>query len=978
MERLGTPPSSYPQWPVHYLLGCFARALAQYPSIDATVKDPNQKTKLLNSLNLCKQLTVSYVGLALFDGMFPQPEHAEKRGALQLLDSLFAAEQTSSIGFGITGAEASTSAAIPVHVSSETAVEPMPPNFLEDFALRFEEDGFSGNCLSIIIASLNARLSKISLLGDWIPSLNVFMKLLKCKDIASMIVKLPNWLPQRDADGRSAEFQTILGPIFGISSIPDLAINPLSAGNRLPDPVDQLISNPDSLTLRDVNSAGMVVSSSLEQLHEALHQLIMTLLRNPNTKQPTIDWLGAALHCNAERSKMHPDARKAATEGFMLNLSAVCLRLCRPFLDPVQGKAWARLDPRYPSDPLARGRCFEDDTRIGVTHDELDAWISENVSSNQKDQISANPEKVASAFSPSYHFICESFFLCALSLRLGICKATESLQNVSRSAQHYAEDAQAAQRAAESGNPMASSQGQMLERVSKRLKGITVLLDVTLRTEGFLGDALGFYRLMAAWLMRLASPTLAQGGPPSLPLPDPVPKEFSTLPEYFVEDMCTLLVYVARSKRNLATAPIMEHFMLFFTLFLGSPTYIRNPYLRGRLVEALHCYMPENETDIEAGFSARKRGWVGADEVATLFEVHPLVIKAMVQACISLYVDIERTDRHNAFYEKFNTRYQIGEILAYLWELPQHRETWQQVATNEPRLYVRFINMMINDSQHLLQEALETLPVVRETERMMEDEGRWNALEENDRRERTTAQQQNRRILRNDFALAQIYLHTMKFTSEDRVVAARFFDVQVRDRQARILNFFLRYLTLPGERVRLSLRNPEEYGWRPRELLISLSSIHVNLFRANSESWSAAVAADTDYYGKNPEIFSELVKVLRGKGMAPERDIADLEALAATAGNLAAGHIEEDEAFEDLPEEFEDPVRCSIMKDPVRLPSGAILDRGTILQHLLTDNRDPFSRAPMTEDDLEELPDLKAKIEAWIREQREKKRAVQT
>ena len=40
---------------------------------------------------------------------------------------------------------------------------------------------------------------------------------------------------------------------------------------------------------------------------------------------------------------------------------------------------------------------------------------------------------------------------------------------------------------------------------------------------------------------------------------------------------------------------------------------------------------------------------------------------------IHLYVDIELTDRHNTFYEKFTVRYQIGEIMAYLWQLPQVR-----------------------------------------------------------------------------------------------------------------------------------------------------------------------------------------------------------------------------------------------------------------------------------------------------------------
>ena len=37
------------------------------------------------------------------------------------------------------------------------------------------------------------------------------------------------------------------------------------------------------------------------------------------------------------------------------------------------------------------------------------------------------------------------------------------------------------------------------------------------------------------------------------------------------------------------------------------------------------------------------------------------------------------------------------------------------------------------------------------------------------------------------------------------------------------------------------------------------------------------------------------------------------------------------------------------MEDPVLLPtSGTIVDRSTIRAHLLSDTRDPFSRAPLT------------------------------
>lgn len=57
-----------------------------------------------------------------------------------------------------------------------------------------------------------------------------------------------------------------------------------------------------------------------------------------------------------------------------------------------------------------------------------------------------------------------------------------------------------------------------------------------------------------------------------------------------------------------------------------------------------------------------------------------------------------------------------------------------------------------------------------------------------------------------------------------------------------------------------------------------------------------------------------------------------------------------------------------LMKDPVLLPSQHIVDRSTILQHLLSDPMDPFTRQPMTIDDAIPQQDLKEKIEKWREE----------
>lgn len=67
----------------------------------------------------------------------------------------------------------------------------------------------------------------------------------------------------------------------------------------------------------------------------------------------------------------------------------------------------------------------------------------------------------------------------------------------------------------------------------------------------------------------------------------------------------------------------------------------------------------------------------------------------------------------------------------------------------------------------------------------------------------------------------------------------------------------------------------------------------------------------------------------------------------------------------DVPAEFEDPIMGDLMRDPVLLPSKHIVDRSTIVQHLLSDPKDPFTRQPMTVEDALPQTELKEKIEQW-------------
>ena len=61
----------------------------------------------------------------------------------------------------------------------------------------------------------------------------------------------------------------------------------------------------------------------------------------------------------------------------------------------------------------------------------------------------------------------------------------------------------------------------------------------------------------------------------------------------------------------------------------------------------------------------------------------------------------------------------------------------------------------------------------------------------------------------------------------------------------------------------------------------------------------------------------------------------------------------------------------TLMKDPVELPSGNIVDKVYIYKHLLNDEIDPFTRAPLKNSELKELKELKDEIEVWKKKRME-------
>lgn len=163
----------------------------------------------------------------------------------------------------------------------------------------------------------------------------------------------------------------------------------------------------------------------------------------------------------------------------------------------------------------------------------------------------------------------------------------------------------------------------------------------------------------------------------------------------------------------------------------------------------------------------------------------------------------------------------------------------------------------------------------------------------------------------------------------------------------------------------LKVKDPEKYNFRPRELLTRLAQTYSNML----DQTEFIKAVGTDGRSFKPAVLKRASSLTGSSGL-----IKLLEKVSALA--IGSGKEKEEEdgtATVDVPEEYLDQLMFTVMEDPVLLPSSkTILDRSTIIAHLLNSATDPFNRSPLQIDELIPQPELKTKIDQWTAAQKNK------
>ncbi|KAE8293330.1 Ubiquitin conjugation factor E4 B [Larimichthys crocea] len=739
----------------------------------------------------------------------------------------------------------------------------------------------------------------------------------KTHPVCNLATLLPLWCPKPLSPGCGREIQRLsyLGSFFSLSVF---AEDDTKVG-------DKYFSGP-AITMENTRVVSQSLQHYLESARGDLFKILHNILLNGETRESALNYMAALVNYNVKKAQMQTDDKLVSADGFMLNFLWVLQQLSMKIkLETV--------DPYYIFHPRCRLVVSQEETRLKATMEELKSWLTE---------LHEDPTKFSEPKFPT-----ECFFLTLHTHHLSIlscCRRYIRRLRAIRELNRTVEELKNSESQWKD-SPLASRHREMLKRCKTQLKKLVrakACADVGLLDENLLRRCLQFYSTVIQLILRMVDPAYPNI---TLPLNPEIPKSFAALPEFYIEDVAEFLLFVVQYSPQVLYEPCVQDIVTFLVVFICSQNYIRNPYLIAKLVEVLFVTNPAVQPRTQ--------------RFSEMMENHPLSVKQLVPALMKFYTDVEHTGATSEFYDKFTIRYHISTIFKSLWQNLAHHGTFME-EFNSGKQFVRYINMLINDTTFLLDESLESLKRIHEVQEEMKNKEQWEQLPREQQQSRQSQLTQDERVSRSYLALATETVEMFHILTKQ--VQKPFLRPELGPRLAAMLNFNLQQLCGPKCRD-LKVENPEKYGFEPKKLLDQLTDIYLQLDCAR---FAKAIADDQRSYSR--ELFEEVISKMRKAGIKSSIAIEKFKLLLEKVEEIVAKNSQSEMDYSDAPDEFKDPLMDTLMTDPVILPSGNIMDRSIILRHLLNSPTDPFNRQPLTESMLESVPELKERIHAWMRE----------
>ncbi|XP_055633868.1 ubiquitin conjugation factor E4 B [Toxorhynchites rutilus septentrionalis] len=805
----------------------------------------------------------------------------------------------------------------------------VPSDFLarlmaEAYKQEFDFDEIFTIVLDDLYVDMQNSICSENIIGDPLNRLKelVEIKVKNSSPICKLIVKHVVFLPRLTLDkyaAREISKVSFLAPFLSLSVLLDE--NPKFATHHF---------------LENVCDRTLAVSfqTLLGNTRKVLHQIFLSLLTNLDSRQEVLKYTSEILKANHKRIQYNADDRFLAKDGFMLNLMSV-LQLLSVKIN------MSKIDPLYPHHPEALIE-IEDETKLKYSSQEYNDWL-ESLRSTKKWE------------TPK--FVTHCWFLTLHAHHLGIIPAIQrynKLLRATKELQRMVDELNSSKGQWEN-TPLGRRNKQVLDRCRNQINKLSKAklgCDIAIIDPNVLGACMQFYSSVCEYMLHqienrpIEGPFVNKQSPATLVACD----NFCSLPEWYIEDIADFILFCMQ--HSISAIDYVDNSIITWILTLVcAPHLIKNPYITAKLIEVLFVTSPTIQT-------ASQRLYLQIIN-------HELAQTALVSALMKFYTDIETTGQSTEFYDKFTIRYHISHLFKGLWDSAVHRQAIVSESKGGKQ-FVKFVNFFLNDTTYLLDECLEYLKRIHETQVLMMDETAWNELGADAHQSRQRQLVQDERQCRSYLTLARETVDMFHYLTID--IKEPFLRPELIDRLSSMLNYNLQQLCGPKCND-LRVRNPMKYGWEPRRLLGQLIDIYLHL---SCDQFAAALAADERSFERH--LFEDAANRVERIGIRTALEVDEFRKLIRQASEIYIQNQQNADEFAEAPDEFKDPLMDTMMTDPVILPSGTIMDRSIITRHLLNSSTDPFNRQPLTEDMLIPATELKERIEQWIQSYREKKK----
>ncbi|CCC70440.1 hypothetical protein NCAS_0E03700 [Naumovozyma castellii] len=837
----------------------------------------------------------------------------------------------------------------------------------EGSTFEFVENFF--NSLVLCVSNELGTTFNISQSKTYNSVLTLYEMFLSFKEVAEIFTQIESFFGEEVYSKGSIAYwekYTILGPI--------LQLSPLEYHETM-DNYQSFAGQKAFVKQTDLK----ILNESLQNQHNIILQrlfgIIDRLFRiSSKSREDVLSYFAQIVNKNHLRrgeADIDPAKTELTSDATMANITVILIKFTQPFLD-ISYKKIDKIDINY----FNNVNLFLDlsnETRINSDYKEAEQFYDQNKKQNGED-IKPN-------------FISDCFFLTLTYLHYGIggvlLRDEKNSPILKRMEAEYERMRNLQQQRATDANPFMKNilkiQLQKIEDEMAKFQSWKYSFQSFFSNRAIQSEVFDFVCGASTFLIRVIDPShqypFKQLNLPLIPdqigvenvdnadyLRAHAPVPFKYYPEFIVEGLINYTFYISRYTNS----PVIDHgsrlnsFVEFTTVILRCPEVISNPHLKGKMVQLL-------------SMGSYKLNEVTPGFMMSIFENNELVSKNLLYALLDFYVIVEKTGSSSQFYDKFNSRYAISIILEEIYQtIPKYKQQLYLQAKNDPDFFTRFVARMLNDLTFLLDEGLTNLTEVHKINLELENINRNSTTAttpvtpehiEDLKRKLISAEKQAKSscgLSAKSMALFEL------FTGD---IPRSFVTPEIVGRLAGMLNYNLESLVGPkcGE---LKVKDPEQYSFNPKELLKAVCTVYINL--ADQDDFVAAVARDTRSFKE--ELFKKAVFILgRRTGLVSDQFCARLLNFGKAAQTQKEQEEQEDIELGDVPDEFLDPLMYTIMVDPVTLPTSHVnIDRSTIKAHLLSDSTDPFNRSPLKLDEVIPNDDLREKIQAFIKEKRQK------